>query len=251
MSFSIRPARDDDVVAIATISTEAFAPSTNHRTMFPPHRRVKPGLEDALEWTIKRTTHGLGDPAARHILAVKRGEDGNEIIAGCAEWVAPRTEEPKPKVEGPVKTEEEKKAELEEKIKKLPPYLDYEAAQEGGRQVEALIEATMPAFEGRSLDKMWSEFAFFHPISPLKMEKLTYVALNSISVVPQYRGQGIGKALTRWGLEEADKKGEDVWLISAPEGRKLYLSLGFKEIGEGMRFDEAQYIMTKLYEPKQ
>src|SRR3546814_11444275 len=68
-------------------------------------------------------------------------------------------------------------------------------------------------------------------------------SLNSIAVDAAYRSRGIGKALARWGMDSADAEGKDIWLISAPAGRAMYLSLGFKELAEGSRAGEGQYLM--------
>jgi ribosomal protein S18 acetylase RimI-like enzyme len=56
--------------------------------------------------------------------------------------------------------------------------------------------------------------------------------LGVISVDPACQRQGIGSLLVRYGLEEAQKSGEKVFLISAPSGKPLYLSLGFRELEE-------------------
>lgn len=54
--------------------------------------------------------------------------------------------------------------------------------------------------------------------------------------------------LTLWGIVAAEKNGEDIWLIAAPPGKNMYLSVGFKIVGEGRRCGEPQYAMTKFFE---
>ena len=50
--------------------------------------------------------------------------------------------------------------------------------------------------------------------------------------------------LVKWGLNRAAENNESVWLISAPDGKRLYQSLGFHEAASGSRFGEPQYVMT-------
>lgn len=70
-------------------------------------------------------------------------------------------------------------------------------------------------------------------------------ALNYIAVAETHRSQGVGKMLARWGTDAADKDMQDIWLISAPTGRSMYHSLGFKEIAIGSRAGEAQHLMFR------
>lgn len=69
-------------------------------------------------------------------------------------------------------------------------------------------------------------------------------ALNAIAVDNKYRARGIGEMLTKWGVHKAHQAQQDVWLISAPTGKRLYLRVGFEEVAQGSRFGEAQYVMT-------
>lgn len=75
------------------------------------------------------------------------------------------------------------------------------------------------------------------------------LALNSISVDGDYRGIGIGKMMTRWGMDRADQDKTGIWIISSPLGQQLYKSLGFRQVAEGSRLGEPQYLMLKFYDP--
>jgi hypothetical protein len=66
-----------------------------------------------------------------------------------------------------------------------------------------------------------------------------------------YRGIGIGKMMTRWGMDRADEDNKGIWIISSSLGQQLYKSLGFKQVAEGSRLGEPQYLMLKFQEPKQ
>ena len=71
-------------------------------------------------------------------------------------------------------------------------------------------------------------------------------ALNSLTVDKQHQRKGIGRRLVQWGLEEAKRSGEGVWLIAGPEGAGLYEAMGFVEKGVGERTGEKQVVM--IYE---
>ena len=72
------------------------------------------------------------------------------------------------------------------------------------------------------------------------------VGLNAIAVDDEHRRQGMGRALMNWGVEQAEERGQDVWLVAAPTGRAMYESAGFKEVANGTRCGEGQYVMTKF-----
>jgi GNAT superfamily N-acetyltransferase len=54
------------------------------------------------------------------------------------------------------------------------------------------------------------------------------VYLDVLAVDPSYQGQGIGKALLQWGLDEADRLGLITFLEATREGRPLYDKYGFE-----------------------
>ena len=53
--------------------------------------------------------------------------------------------------------------------------------------------------------------------------------IQDVAVLPQYRHQGIGKAITQMLVDECLAKGIDwIQLIASPAGKKLYESCGFE-----------------------
>lgn len=53
--------------------------------------------------------------------------------------------------------------------------------------------------------------------------------IQDVAVLPQYRNQGIGKAIIQMLLAECLAKGIDwIQLIASPDGKKLYESCGFE-----------------------
>lgn len=68
--------------------------------------------------------------------------------------------------------------------------------------------------------------------------------LNFLLVGPSYQRKGIGRLLALEGLDRAAKEGKDVRLRSTPEGRPLYLALGFEDVCEQKVIGETQYGMV-------
>lgn len=72
----------------------------------------------------------------------------------------------------------------------------------------------------------------------------THTDLNYLVVDPKHHRQGIGRLLAKDGLDRAASQGRDVCLRSTPEGRPLYLAVGFEQIRERKVFGESQYAMV-------
>lgn len=72
----------------------------------------------------------------------------------------------------------------------------------------------------------------------------SYIVLNFLVIDPEHQRKGIGKLLAKEGLDRAASQGIDVCLRSTPEGRPLYLALGFTEVREEKVIGESQYAMV-------
>ncbi|KAL7811219.1 acyl-CoA N-acyltransferase [Trichoderma aethiopicum] len=230
-SLRLRPARDEDVPAMAALEVAAFLDSPMHKAMFPKRLRIKPGVQDQLEWNVARMRKGLADPSLHYLVVLTDVPGRGEIIVGCAEWAAPARDDhgdDEDAEEGGVRSEERER-DLELRMARLPPFLDKSALLDANDEVMELIEKSKGAFRGQDRHRMWT--------------------LNSISVDGDYRGIGVGKMLTRWGMERAERDGTGIWIISSPLGLQLYRSLGFEMVAEGSRLGEPQYLMLKFYEP--
>ncbi|KAK5996823.1 hypothetical protein PT974_02168 [Cladobotryum mycophilum] len=209
--FRLRQARDEDVPAMAALDVSAFLDSPMHKAMFPEHLRIKPGIQDQVEWNMTR---------------MRKGGPGGEIIVGSAEWSAPAEDDAVAQQEDEKPTEE-MADDIATRLDGLPSCLDKGAVIEAATEVMELLEQSQEAFRGKNRNKMWT--------------------LNSISVDGDYRGLGIGKLLTLWGMERAEHDKADIWIVSSPLGKPLYEKLGFSMVAEGSRLGEPQYVMLRLY----
>lgn len=62
-----------------------------------------------------------------------------------------------------------------------------------------------------------------------------------LGVDPNHQRQGIGKMLVKHGLDLAVKDGKDAFLVATAEGRGMYHSLGFCEVGEPSKMGEVPF----------
>jgi GNAT superfamily N-acetyltransferase len=51
--------------------------------------------------------------------------------------------------------------------------------------------------------------------------------LEFLATLPEYQGQGVGKTLLRWGMEQADKQQKRIYLEGTTEGLPLYVKSGW------------------------
>lgn len=57
-----------------------------------------------------------------------------------------------------------------------------------------------------------------------------FLAVKSLSILPQYQGKGIGSYILRHCMERADKAGLATHLTAFPSAHSLYLRFGFEEV---------------------
>ena len=58
-------------------------------------------------------------------------------------------------------------------------------------------------------------------------DKAVFAYLSDVFVVPEFRGQGVGKALMRAILDHQDLQGLTVFLLRTRDAHRLYESFGF------------------------
>lgn len=83
-------------------------------------------------------------------------------------------------------------------------------------------------------DKIVGAIAYYPPgkSNPKFFDAANWSSLRLLAVAPTYRGQGIGKRLTEWGIERAkQERAKGIGLYTSEvmiAAQKMYSSLGFK-----------------------
>ncbi|KAL2022932.1 hypothetical protein VTK56DRAFT_4147 [Thermocarpiscus australiensis] len=212
MPFQLRPATGADSFRIGCIGRDAFR-ETDGRALFPPHLHSKsetgdPWLDEA-KWRAARNTRRMREGKPTFVVVDDQEDESRpEKIVGFAQWELPS--QSLPAKDGNEAGEEP-----------LPASLDGEALRANFEVMEAEAKKALGP-DGHS--KMWY--------------------LMILAVDPDYQRRGIGKMLLQHGLDLAAQEGRDVFLIATAEGRNLYQSLGFRQIGEPYNvYDRPHYSM--------
>ncbi|KAK3321780.1 acyl-CoA N-acyltransferase [Apodospora peruviana] len=212
MPLRIRPASESDAVAMARIGGDAFRHSLN-TALFPARLahleatvvKREDGLDGETAWRVGRTLNRMRDPGI--ITLVATNDENESEVLGYAHWEVPY--------------DNRTKKDVAEKISLYePPTLDKEATAQLGK---ALDEETEQLFGKEGHKNMYY--------------------LLVLAVDPKHQGRGIGKMLLHWGLKKATIENKPVYLHASPDGKPLYLSQGFRDLGE---FDVCGFPHTSM-----
>ncbi|KAI8680343.1 N-acetyltransferase domain-containing protein [Fusarium keratoplasticum] len=197
MTLRLRIATESDLDAVSDVATASFNPETDAISahLFPPH--LKPPGEAyahaARPWRLARKTDRFRSQRTTLIVAVDEELSGK--VVGFALW------------EKPVRGEEHGKPEAAP-IKPPCATLDHAAFDEMKR---VLGEDHAKRFGEKGSHNVWH--------------------LEMLGVDPSQQRRGIGKMLLQGAFEEADKFGEECYLVATPAGLPLYRGAGFEEVG--------------------
>jgi hypothetical protein len=147
MSLLLRRTENrDDLWAIVDVAASAFgADDAINLALFPPAVREAPEWDDDdRKWRVATGTADLSK-ANKHFLVVEDTENGGKIV-GMAQWDEPEVSE-----ELSDKSEEEKKAEFEERMKAWPASLNRAAAME----IRGLMGGLIAKHIGDASKDMW------------------------------------------------------------------------------------------------
>lgn len=164
--FRLREAESEDIPAMAALDVSAFLDSPMHKAMFPEHLRVKPGVQDQVDWNMSRMISGFADPRTHFTVVTTKRPEGGYIIVGCAEWRSPIPasergnavlEKEKEKEEEAEKSDEEKELDLEQRLARLPSCLDKKAVLAANDEIQQLLVDSKDCFKGKERSEMWSK----------------------------------------------------------------------------------------------
>ncbi|KAK4183916.1 acyl-CoA N-acyltransferase [Podospora australis] len=203
MPLILREAKLSDSARIGVIGATAFA-DTVSLVVFPPHMRHLAKNGDAAteeaEWRATRNERRMknGNPT---FVVVDVAQDGTEQdIVGFAQWGLPKSKNPNQKSSQEVD---------HESTDAPPPSLDKEGLDELYGKLDAEVQKVLGE---QGADNMWY--------------------LMILAVDPKQKRRGIGKMLINHGLSLAAKDNRDVFLAATPEGKHLYNSVGFQQVGD-------------------
>ncbi|KUI70714.1 hypothetical protein VM1G_06358 [Cytospora mali] len=217
-SITLRSAAPSDLPRMASLIIDSFSAGPWGRFLFPPHLRVKPGRGDEFDFRLHKLASTFDSPGREHVCATIRqpGDEGEGVVVGWAQWIDS---------EGDLGPKEKREAGKEgESGAHIVPGLDK----------EALARLTA---EGELLEERIKDYLGERGTNNARL-------LNLLLVDPSYQRKGIGRLLVHEGLDRAAKAGRDVYLRSTPQGRPLYLSLGFEEVLEQKVIGESQHGMV-------
>ncbi|KAI7780377.1 hypothetical protein LA080_016101 [Diaporthe eres] len=216
---NIRYARKDELTAMVQLSITAFRHSGRqvNAALFPERLRINPGDTDEIELSVRNMVRTFDYKNRHYVVAV----DDQDTIMGWAEWTS--REDPVEEL-----TPEEREKKRAEGVSRLPASFDLQAAQQLGREAEELSKKLREALGEEGYQNSWS--------------------LNSVAVDPAHQRKGVGKMLTRWGMDRAAAENKAVHFLSSPSGAQLYRAMGFEEVGSGEILGGVEYAFIKRAE---
>lgn len=195
-SFSIQPVTENDIPAMTSIFTAAFANDANTQLKLvgkDPDSQANGMAMGIRQWLNYR----------ERVTLLKAVETPTGTIIGWVGW-ARRGFEDQPI---PSTTKEEDKRTEQPEPEHEKQDLDNAA------RLESLCNADM---------NRW--------ISKIMPPGTRCRYLTSCLVDPSYQGRGVGNALIRWGTAKADQEGVLCWVHSSDGGEGFYEKMGFEEV---------------------
>lgn len=222
-ALEILPVDPDDYTRISDIETAAFATSPISSAIFS---RVSPS--DRRAFARKRFPHELQNPQVHLVKAVRDGE-----IVGFAQW------------EVPLRQGQEAFHPRREDGPGWPAGTVVEEANAFYPKLDLGIKE--PHYRTSLLH--FSPPFFLPPVSPLDLFQDSPPLLADLAILavdPSFHRSGAGGALIRWGTEQADRDGLNVYLESSPGAVDVYPRFGFKPFREPIRGGTQSQLVVRI-----
>ncbi|KAB2575427.1 Puromycin N-acetyltransferase [Lasiodiplodia theobromae] len=222
--YTLSPITEADFDACMANATPAFAADAIRLATFPPHLVDPQYPDEESDFRRRRLRKRLAAGCVAHKIV---DPDDTSKIAAWAVWIPPQGK-------GRNGEEGEKKKE------------GVNGGEEGGEGGEG--EGGARSGEGWTNDvpkcavrELWDVQISMMKEAESKVfgEDKNFWYLATLSCHPDYQGKGLGAALVKWGLEQAEKDGVPVYLEATPSGKFLYAKLGFETVIE---YDMARYV---------
>lgn len=220
MVINLRPAVPSDAPTLADINIKAFTGQGFITNTFP-------GVPHAVVHELKRARYlrKMAHPQTHVIVAE---DDASGALVGCARWIFPAAD-----------------GNGNGSVKGAGDLVDEDSAEAAKGAEEALPEGTNRGIytgffeilkeKGKAYlrdDDVGRFFLSFLSVYFLEGESVKYVmaVLEFIATLPQHQGQGVGKALLRWGIERAEAERRRIYLEATTEGLPVYEKSGWRAL---------------------
>ncbi|KAL4741642.1 acyl-CoA N-acyltransferase [Aspergillus similis] len=209
MRIKIRPAVPSDAPTLAVINIDAFAGQGFISNAFP-----NLGSDAVHHLKTTRYLQKIAQPRI-HVLAAVDEDTG--ALVGCARWSFPAA--------GDKDNDRDKPAES-----------GAETEAEAGSKSES-ISLPLPEGTNRAVYD-----GFFETLKEKAKDYLRDddIVLDFLTTQPEYQGKGVGTALLRWGIEQADQQQRRIYLEATTEGYPVYVKCGWRGV-ERIKMDYAQW----------
>lgn len=217
--YQLQPLSEDDIDAYMVCASSAFLDDPLRKATFPPHLvdPADPGEEQRFRVTRmrKRLAEQSGGRAFKIEDPARPG-----VIAACSSWIAPQ--KPGPDGAGDAAEKRVGRDVAVDRPKCANPVVWDEQVR--------LLNLSKENIFGKSTDFWCMSVLYRHIGEHGKADRCEDLA--GLATHPDYQGNGLGAALVRWGLEQAEKDGLPVYLEATPAGAPLYKRLGFEVVEE-------------------
>ncbi|KAL6234524.1 acyl-CoA N-acyltransferase [Aspergillus navahoensis] len=201
MRINIRPAVPSDAPTLAAINIDAFAGQVFLSNTFP-----NLGYEVVHHFKTARYRQKIAQPRINVLAAV---DEDTGALVGCARWLLPATGD-----------------QDQDRGKDKPA----ESASGAESELETESESTsLPLPEGTNRAVY---DGFFETLKEKAKSHLRDddIVLEFLATLPEYQGNGVGKALLRWGMEQADRQQRRIYLEATREGYPVYEKCGWRGV---------------------
>lgn len=238
----LHPLTLSDIDAVLSCAQPAFLHDALSQATFPPHLVDPSNPDEQLSFRRERIRKRLGEGTGYVCFKVLDPADPAKIAA-WASWVRPQhgTGEKVLRDAAPA-PEDRPRCAAPEILDAQLRYMKESKAMLFGEDGNFWCESSRSVlFFFLSVVARCKKMSFLFGIKRSRWSDFPHflIDLSGLATHPDFQGKGMGAALVRWGMEQAEKDGVPVHLVATPAGRVLYTKLGFEVVVE---FDMSRFI---------
>ncbi|KAL4817430.1 acyl-CoA N-acyltransferase [Aspergillus spinulosporus] len=217
MRITIRSAVPSDARTLAAINIDSFAGQGFISNAFP-----NLGYDVVHQLKTTRYLQKIAQPRIRVLAAVD--EDSGAIV-GCARWSFPgpaaaTSTDGRDQGQG-----QDKRAQSESESESASASASASAHASGAEAESTFLP--LPEGTNRAVYD-----GFFQTLKEKGKKHLRDddIVLDFLATRPEYQGKGVGTALLRWGIEQADQQQRRIYLEATTEGYPVYAKRGWRAV---------------------